>query len=158
MLVAYIGMGVNPQALISSCVMSIPASISFSKLRYPETEESLTRGSVQVVKDKDSEEASNALHAFANGTWLGLKIAGMIMATQMCIIATIALVDGLLGWWGHYLNINSTPLSLHMILGYICYPISFLLGVSRHNDDIYKVAQLIGIKTICMSSPLFLPL
>jgi CNT family concentrative nucleoside transporter len=96
-LVAYISMGLNPQALISSCVMSIPASLAFSKLRYPETEETLTAGRV-VIPDDDEHKAANALHAFANGAWLGLKIAGMIVATLLCIIALLALVDGLLTW------------------------------------------------------------
>lgn len=144
-LVAYIGMGINPQALISSCVMSIPASLAVSKLRYPETEESLTAG--QVVVPDDQEESANALHAFANGAWLGLKIAGMIVSTLLCILALLGLVNGLLGWWGRYLNINDPPLSFELIIGYICYPIAFLLGVSR-DDDLYKVAQLIGTKLI----------
>lgn len=144
-LVAYIGMGINPQALISSCVMSIPASLAVSKLRYPETEESLTSGKV-VVPD-DEEKSSNALHAFANGAWLGLKIAGMIVSTLLCILALLGLVNGLLGWWGRYLNINDPPLSFELIIGYICYPIAFLLGVSR-DGDLYKVAQLIGTKLI----------
>lgn len=51
-LVAYISFGISPQALISSCVMSIPASLAFSKMRYPESEESLTIGKV-VVPDDD---------------------------------------------------------------------------------------------------------
>lgn len=34
---AYMNMGISPVAIISSCVMSIPASIALSKLRYPET-------------------------------------------------------------------------------------------------------------------------
>ena len=38
-LVAYISLGLNPQAMVSSCIMSIPASLAVSKLRYPETEE-----------------------------------------------------------------------------------------------------------------------
>lgn len=72
-LAAYIGMGISPQALVSSCVMSIPASLAISKLRYPETEESLTAGKLIVPKDGD-ERPSNSLHAFANGSWLGLKV------------------------------------------------------------------------------------
>lgn len=64
----------------------------------------------------------------------------------MCIIAFIALVDGLMTWWGQYLNIDQ--FTLEMILGYLLYPISFLLGVSRKGDDIYRVAQLIGLKLI----------
>ena len=69
------GLGINPQALVSSCVMSIPASLAISKLRYPEEEETLTSGRV-VIPDDDEHKAANALHAFANGAWLGLKIAG----------------------------------------------------------------------------------
>lgn len=94
-LVAYIGLGVNAQALVSSCVMSIPASLAVSKLRYPETEETLTAGRV-IVPDDDEHRAANALHAFANGAWLGLKIAGMIVSTLLCIIALVGLINGIL--------------------------------------------------------------
>ncbi|PGH04674.1 CNT family concentrative nucleoside transporter [Blastomyces parvus] len=146
-LIAYVSFGVNPQALISSCVMSIPASLAVSKMRFPETEETLTAGRV-IIPDDEEHRAKNALHAFANGAWLGLKIGAVIMATLLCIISLLGLVNGLLTWWGRYLNINDPPLTLEMIVGYICYPISFLLGVSRTGDDIYKVAKLIGLKLI----------
>ncbi|KAL8971488.1 MAG: hypothetical protein Q9183_001035 [Haloplaca sp. 2 TL-2023] len=145
-LVAYISLGVNGQALISSCVMSIPASLAISKLRYPETEETLTTGRC-VIPDDDEHRAANSLHAFANGAWLGLKIAGMILSTLLCIISILALVNGLLTWWGRYLNINDPPLTVELIVGYICYPIAFLLGVPR-NGDLVKVGQLIGTKLI----------
>ncbi|KAJ5482982.1 hypothetical protein N7539_006428 [Penicillium diatomitis] len=145
-LIAYITMGVNPQALVSSCVMSIPASLACSKLRWPEEEESLTAGRV-VVPDNDEHRATNALHAFANGAWLGLKIAAMIGSTLLCIISLIALVNGLLTWWGHFLGINDPELTLELILGYLCYPIAFLLGVSR-DGDLLKVGQLIGLKLV----------
>ncbi|KAL5119764.1 hypothetical protein ACEQ8H_002370 [Pleosporales sp. CAS-2024a] len=147
-LVAYISMGLNPQALISSCVMSIPASLAFSKLRYPEEEETLTAGRI-VVPDDDEHKAANALHAFANGAWLGLKIAGMILATLLCINALLHLVDGLLTWWGHYINLDGEyDLTLELILGYIFYPLAFLLGVSRQGNDLLLVGRLIGIKVI----------
>ncbi|KAL8629451.1 hypothetical protein Q9189_004842 [Teloschistes chrysophthalmus] len=145
-LVAYIAIGVNGQALISSCVMSIPASLAISKLRYPETEETLTTGRC-VIPDDDEHRAANSLHAFANGAWLGLKIAGMILSTLLCIIAFLGLANGLLTWWGRYLNINDPPLTVELIVGYICYPLAFLLGVPR-NGDLLKVAQLLGTKLI----------
>ncbi|KAF2743051.1 sodium/nucleoside cotransporter 1 /nucleoside cotransporter 1 [Sporormia fimetaria CBS 119925] len=147
-LVAYIGMGINPQALISSCVMSIPASLAISKLRYPEEEETLTAGRV-VIPDDDEHKAANALHAFAEGAWLGLKIAGMILCTLLCIIALIGLIDGLLTWWGRYINLDGDyDLTLELILGYLCYPIAFLLGVSRQGNDLLLVGRLIGLKVI----------
>jgi len=144
-LVAYIGLGLNPQALVSSCIMSIPASLAVSKLRYPETEETITSGRV-VVPDDEEHRASNALHAFANGAWLGIKIAGMIVATLLCIIALVGLINGLLGWWGRYFGIEDPRLTLQLILGYICYPVAFLLGVPR--QDLRPVGELIGIKVI----------
>jgi CNT family concentrative nucleoside transporter len=120
-LVAYIGMGLNPQALISACVMSIPASLAASKLRYPETEETLTAGRI-VVPDDDEHKASNSIHAFANGAWLGLKIAGMILTTLLCIIALVALFNGILTWVGRYIGLTGEyDLTLELILGKCCY-------------------------------------
>ncbi|KAL4780586.1 Na+ dependent nucleoside transporter C-terminus-domain-containing protein [Aspergillus varians] len=145
-LVSYLGMGVNPQALISSCVMSIPASLACSKLRWPEEEETLTAGRVIIPEDQEDKPA-NLLDAFSKGAWLGIKIAGMISATLLCIISLIGLIDGLLTWWGRYLNINHPTLTLDVIVGYICYPIAFLLGVSR-DDDLLKVGRLIGLKLV----------
>ena len=170
-LVAYIALGVNPQALISSCVMSVSSSILVSKLRWPEEEETLTAGRVVIPEDPENKPA-NALHAFANGAWLGLKIAGMIISTLLCILALLGLVDGLLTWWyvlhfvvkiasiteiglrGRYINIggpNDTQhdLTLELLLGYLFYPVAFLLGVPR-NGDLLKVAQLIGIKVVAV--------
>lgn len=144
-LVAYIGMGVNPQALVSSCIMSIPASLAISHMRYPETEETLTAGRV-VIPDDDEHKAANALHAFANGAWLGIKIAGMIIATLLVILALLGLIDGLLTWWGRYINLSGDyDLTIELVVGYICYPVAFLLGVPR-NGDLLKVARLIGLK------------
>lgn len=154
-LVAYIGLGVNPQALISSCVMSIPASLAMSKMRYPEEEETLTAGRV-VVPDDDSHESANVLHAFANGAWLGLKIAGMIAATQLCIIALVALINAFLTWWGRYLNLDGDyDLTLQLVLGYVFYPIAWLLGVSRFGrdggNDLLRVGRLLATKVIQVS-------
>ncbi|KAF3067069.1 Solute carrier family 28 member 3 [Daldinia childiae] len=142
-LVAYIGLGLNPQALVSSCIMSIPASLAVSKMRWPETEETLTSGRV-VIPEADEHKAANALHAFANGAWLGLKIAGMIVATLLCIIAFVSLINGLLTWWGSYWGIEE--LTIQFILGYCFYVVSWLLGVP--NDDLLLVGELIGQKII----------
>ncbi|CAP97523.1 hypothetical protein E8E15_008992 [Penicillium rubens] len=145
-LIAYISIGVSAQALVSACVMSIPASLAVSKIRWPEEEETLTAGRV-VIPDDEEHRAANALHAFTGGTWLGLKIAAMMSSILLCIIALVGLINGLLTWWGRYLSINDPPLTLELIVGYICYPIAFLLGVSR-DGDLLKVGQLIGLKLV----------
>lgn len=142
-LAAYISMGISPLALVSSCVMSIPASLAISKLRWPETEESLTAGKIVIPKD-DDEKPSNSLHAFANGGWLGIKIAGMIIASLLCILALLGLCDALLGWAARYLSIRH--LTIQKLVGWVFYPVAWLLGVQK--KDVLAVGQLIGIKIV----------
>ncbi|GAB0145627.1 hypothetical protein EsHS_00006053 [Epichloe bromicola] len=153
-LVGYIQLGLSAEVLVSSCIMSIPASLAVSKLRYPETEETLTAGRV-VLPDDDEHKAENALHAFANGAWLGIKIGGTIIATLLCIIAVVGLVNALLTWWGHYININDPTLTLQTILGYLLWPAAFFLGVPREKvpgekdySDVLLVSRLIAQKVI----------
>lgn len=167
-LIGYIGLGLNAQALVSSCIMSIPASLAISKLRYPEVEETLTAGRV-VVPDDDEHKAENALHAFAEGAYLGVKIAGTIIASILCILAAVGLINGLLTWWGRYIDINEPTLTLQTIFMYLFYPVSFLLGVPRITDpvllasgvkadaNILKVAKLIAEKVITVSLPCVSP-
>jgi CNT family concentrative nucleoside transporter len=148
-LIAYINLGLNAQVLVSSCIMSIPASLALSHLRYPEEEECLTAGKIVVPKD-ESDECANVLEALAKGAWLGIKIAGMIIATLLVIIALLNLVSGLLTWWGRYIGLNGDyDLTVELIVGYIFYPIAFLLGVPRR--DILHVARLIGLKVVAVS-------
>ncbi|WVR04908.1 hypothetical protein IAU60_001920 [Kwoniella sp. DSM 27419] len=146
-LVGYIGLGLNAEVLVSSCIMSIPASLAISKLRYPETEESLTAGHV-TVPESTEEKAENALHAFAQGALLGVQIALSIVASLLCIIALVGLCNGLLTWWGRYININGPLLTLQTIFGYVFYPVAFLMGVSREGNDILLVGRLIAEKII----------
>lgn len=147
-LISYIGIGINSQALVSSCVMSIPASLSVSKLRYPEVENSLTAGDCTIPDGEEnlseSEKSHNVLQAFSNGAFLGLVVAGTIMANQVCIIAFVALINGILTWFGKFWNIKA--LTLELIGGYIMYPVAFLLGAPR--NELKPLGQLIAMKFI----------
>lgn len=147
-LAAYIKMGISPVALISSCVMSIPASLAISKLRYPEEEEPLTAGKIIIPPTDQDERASNSLHAFANGSWLGIKIGGMIIAGLLCILALLGLVNGLLGWFGEYLNIANPKLSIDLMLSYLLIPLAWCLGVGNDKDQLKMVAKVIGTKIV----------
>lgn len=74
-------MGVSPSALMSSCVMSILASIAVSKLRYLETDEPLTRAGVAMPGQEGAAGAPrNSLHVFTGEALVGVKIAGMMVA------------------------------------------------------------------------------
>ncbi|KAJ2979949.1 hypothetical protein NQ176_g2941 [Zarea fungicola] len=145
-LVGYIQLGLNAEAMVSSCIMSIPASLAISKLRYPETEGTFTAG--RVVIPNDEQKPQNVLHAFTNGTWIGIKIGGTIIASLLCTIAFVGLINGLLTWWGHYLDINDPELTLQTILGYVMLPVAFLIGVPREKLQLLTVSRLIAQKII----------
>jgi len=112
-------------------------------MRMPETEESLTEGKVNIPPS-DEPPRTNFLHAFSDGAWTGLMIAGLIAANLLVIIALISMLDATLGWIGSYIQLPQ--LSSPLILGCLCYPISLLLGIPLH--EAYRVAQLIGIKLL----------
>ncbi|KAK2467818.1 hypothetical protein APHAL10511_000113 [Amanita phalloides] len=142
---AYINLGVPPQNLVTSSVMSIPASIAISKIRYPETEEPVTRGHVTVDRgDEGESKPANALHAFSKGAIFGVVVAGQILANVLTVLALVATINGLLTWIGRGFGIHH--LTLELIIGYIFYPITFFLGVPRH--EILRVSQLLAEKLI----------
>jgi CNT family concentrative nucleoside transporter len=174
-LAAYTAMGVSPLALVSSCAMSIPAAVALSKLRWPETGAPLSRWGRRVdvastashVGTADTghttnrntntngagdngidtaDRPRNSLHALALGAWLGIKIAGMVAASVLCVLALLGLVNGLLGWWGSYLDVGN--LSVQLVAEYLFYPVAFLLGVRWEGEDLLLVARLIGIKIV----------
>ncbi|KAF8626833.1 hypothetical protein AX15_004664 [Amanita polypyramis BW_CC] len=142
---AYINLGVPPQNLVTSSVMSIPASIAISKMRLPEVEEPLTVGHVTINRgDEGKSKPANALHAFGKGAIFGVIVAGQILANVLTLLALVSTINGLLTWIGRGFGIHH--LTLELIIGYIFYPITFFLGVPRH--EILRVSQLLAQKLI----------
>lgn len=130
--------------------MSIPASIVVSKLRYPETEETLNAEKLSLCSDPDNpvDSAATWIHAFTNGCWLGIKLAGIVVAVLASIIALVELCDGVLIWAGGYLDIED--LTLELIFGYALVPVAFFLGVPR-DKDLLLVSRLIAVKILKVS-------
>lgn len=93
--------------------MSISALLAISKMRFPETEETLTFGYAVVPEDQKSKE-SNALRTFANGAWLGIRITAIIVATLLYVVAFVGMVNGFLTWSGRYLNLSEPELTLEL--------------------------------------------
>ncbi len=138
---AYISFGVPPEHLIAASVMSAPAALAISKLMYPETEESLTAGKVKVKVDS---VYSNAIDAAATGASEGLKLALNVAAMLIAFLGLLALVNGILGWFGSRFGLPQ--LSLEFIFSYLLAPVAWLMGVPW--DDCAQVGVLLGKKTI----------
>jgi len=141
---AYIGMGVAPETLVTSSVMSIPASIAISKMRFPELDEPVTRGQVIVDRGEEKNAPTNVVHAFSNGAVFGLIVAGQILTNVLTVLALVAAINGTLTWIGKGFGINQ--LTLELILGYVFYPVTFLIGVPR--NEILRVSQLLATKLV----------
>ena len=97
----YISMGVPASYLLAASLMAAPGALVISKIVFPETEESETKG---VIKLEVKKEHSNIMDAISHGASDGMKISLNVIAMLIGVIALIALADALLGYFGHFLS------------------------------------------------------
>lgn len=160
-LAAYVGFlgGTDPvqqlyfaKHLLAASVMSAPATLVIAKILIPQTE--AIDEKIEVPREKIG---SNMLEAISIGTTDGIKLAVNVGAMLIVFIAMIAMVNYMLGnvlgeWTGLNGLVSSLTggqykaFSLQFVLGYLCSPLVWLLGVSA--DDMVRVGQLLGEKTI----------
>jgi concentrative nucleoside transporter, CNT family len=62
----------------------------------------------------------------------------------LTVVSLIAMINGLLTWIGRGFGIHH--LTLQLVIGYIFYPVTFFLGVPRH--EILRVSQLLATKFV----------
>ncbi len=132
--------------LLAASVMAAPATIVIAKLLRPETEESLTKGSVKLEIEKT---ATNVIEAAANGAADGVKLALNVGGMLLAFIALIAMINFPLGWLGQVTGIETLigePLSLSIILGYILSPLAWIIGIPW--SEAMLVGGLIGEKIV----------
>ncbi|KAI9470100.1 MAG: Na+ dependent nucleoside transporter C-terminus-domain-containing protein [Benjaminiella poitrasii] len=139
-LYGYIAMGVSGQALLTSCIMSIPCSLAVSKMRIPEVDESITANEVRVPPS--DEKPANLLHAAGSGAATGMNIALLMCANLISLLGLLYAVNAGLTWLGNFLTIHE--LTLQLITGYIFVPIAWLIGVDR--KDVVTVGQILATK------------
>jgi|TARA_B110000027_G_scaffold6357_1_gene5791 CNT family concentrative nucleoside transporter len=143
--------------LLAASVMAAPGAIVISKILYPQTEQVNT--DVTVSQEKIG---SNILDAIANGTTEGLKLAVNVGGMLLVFVAVIAMLNGILGFFGSFdgieyfawqftsldeiiaANTLYDGLSIELILGYAFAPLMWLVGVAR--EDMTLMGQLLGIK------------
>ncbi len=140
--------------LLSASIMSAPAAIVATKMILPEVHPEHINHDIEVSKEKIG---ANMLEAIANGTSDGLKLAVNVGAMLIVFTALIYMVNYTLqhslgNWFGlnEYVNTLTagkyTSFSLQFILGSVCAPMAWLLGVP--STDMMYAGQLLGEKTI----------
>lgn len=137
----YISFGVPAPYLLAASIMAAPASLVISKIVWPETEESATKGAVKLEVKKTH---ANLLDAISHGASDGLKISLNVIAMLIGFIALIALVNFILGKCGSLAGINN--LSLDLIFGYVFSLFAWAMGVP--GADTQTVGTLLGTKLV----------
>uniref|UniRef100_A0A914Z1Z5 Sodium/nucleoside cotransporter n=1 Tax=Panagrolaimus superbus TaxID=310955 RepID=A0A914Z1Z5_9BILA len=142
--VAYIGFGACPSYLLSATVMSAPGSLACSKLLFPETKKSKLSKMDQLQLDKGPE--ANALECLSNGAVAAIEIVQAIIANIIVTLAIIAFFNACIGYLGTLVGYQNW--SVENFVGYLFYPLAYLMGVTENSNEIMIVAKLMGIKTV----------
>lgn len=132
-LFGYIAMGVSGEALLTSCIMSIPCSLAVSKMRVPEDDVPITAHEVRVPPS--DEKPSNPLHAAGYGAATGINIALLMAANLISLLAILYAVNAGLTWLGNFLTIQN--LTLQLVTGYIFVPVSTYISILKASCDSY---------------------
>ena len=125
------------QHLVSASILSIPAAIMYANIMIPSSEVTHFDGNT-VPKVYDS-----SMDAITRGTRDGLDICLNVGAILIAFIALVSLLNSLLGILGGWMGMSD--LSLQLILGYLFFPIVWLMGVPL--SETLASAELLGLKT-----------
>lgn len=149
----YISMGVPAPYLLAASLMAAPGALVISKIVFPETEESPTKGKVKLEIKKAH---ANLMDAISHGAGDGLKVSLNVLAMLIGFIALIAMVDAILGFAGRGLaqtglslsaiGIEVEHLSLKSILGAFFSLFAFVMGVPWAESN--AVGGLLGTKMV----------
>jgi CNT family concentrative nucleoside transporter len=132
--------------LLAASVMAAPATIVIAKLLRPETEESMTKGTVHLDIEKT---ATNVIEAAANGAADGVRLSLNVGGMLLAFFALITMVNFPLAWVGQVTGIETLigqTLSLSIILGYILSPLAWIIGIPWSEATV--VGGLIGEKIV----------
>jgi CNT family concentrative nucleoside transporter len=150
----YISMGIPAPYLLAASIMAAPGALVISKIVWPETEESPTKGAIKLEVKKAH---ANLLDAISHGASDGLKISLNVIAMLIGFIALIALADALLikicqlpdvigDLLGSTTSFNIPILSLDKIFGSFFSIFAWTMGVP--SQDTQVVGSLMGTKMV----------
>ena len=130
----YVGFGVDAGHLMVGSVMAVPAGLICTKILWPETEPSLTMGTVAKI---ETEAYGNVVEAAAAGAGDGLKLALNVGAMLIAFLGLVAVIDWLLSCLPGGLSVQS-------ILGVVFWPVAAVMGVP--SGEVTLLSELLGTK------------
>jgi len=149
----YISMGVPSSYLLAASLMAAPGALVISKIVFPETEQSETKG---VVKLNVKKQHANIMDAISHGATDGMSISINVIAMLIGVIALVALADALLGYFGHFLGwagasldfigLDVENLRLKDLFGVFFSLFAVVMGVTP--SESFEVGSLMGTKMV----------
>jgi CNT family concentrative nucleoside transporter len=139
----YISQGIEARHLLSAVIMTSPGTILMAKMLVPETEVPATEGKVVIPQDEQHKD-ENLIGAIARGTIDGGKLALNVAIMLISFLALVALLDMLLSWAHIHAGFHWVPGSLGEILGYVFWPVAWLIGVPA--QDCSLIGNLLGTR------------
>lgn len=135
------------EQLLGASLMAAPAALVIAKILYPEIDEPVTKGDVDMqVKQEDA----NGIDAAASGASTGLKLAANVGAMLLAFIALLAMGNYFLESFGSITGINAMiadgNLRIEKLLGWIIAPIAFVVGAPW--ADAVNLGSLLGTKVV----------
>jgi CNT family concentrative nucleoside transporter len=135
------------EQLLGASLMAAPAALVIAKIMYPEVDEPVTKGEVNMSVEKTD---ANGIDAAASGASTGLKLAGNVGAMLLAFIALLAMGNYFLESFGSITGINAMitdgSLTIERVLGWIIAPIAFVVGVPW--ADAINMGSLLGTKVV----------
>ncbi len=135
------------EQLLGASLMAAPAALVIAKIMYPEQDEPVTKGEVNMSIEKTD---ANGIDAAASGAATGLKLAGNVGAMLLAFIALLAMGNYFLESFGSITGINSIiadgTLTIERVLGWIIAPVAFVVGVPW--ADAINMGSLLGTKVV----------
>lgn len=135
------------EQLLGASLMAAPAALVIAKMFFPEVEEPVTKGDVQIDIEKTD---ANGIDAAATGAGTGLKLAANVGAMLLAFIALLAMGNYFFEWLGGLTGLNSIipggDLRIETMLGWILAPIAYIIGVPW--ADATSMGSLLGTKVV----------
>jgi CNT family concentrative nucleoside transporter len=120
----YASLGVELKYLIAASFMAAPAGLMMAKILEPELD---TPNETLNEVEENAETFANVFDAAASGASSGMKLAVNVGAMLLAFIALIAMLNGIIGYFGGLAGFED--MTLQSILGYIFQPIAWLIGI-----------------------------
>lgn len=149
----YISFGIKASYLLAASIMAAPAALVISKIVWPETEESATKGAVKLEVKKVH---ANLLDAISHGASDGLKVSLNVIAMLIGFIALIALLNAILikiggllaatGMDWSVIGIDLSNLTINSIFGAVFSIFARVMGVP--GNEAHAVGSLLGTKLV----------